>query len=199
MFQHHLPHHLHLHHPPSQLHHPSSLRSIYYSTHHLPSHPSSPQSHPSSCLTFQHLSQRLITWNDLHSSRTGTEYLFQNYYPESLISPEMIWSPIHLISNYLDHQLLGRSFPTTPTKKKFKIQIQNQKTWIHLPSSFTPSCFESPIQIHDLPLSSNANVKPLCLISTSRPASLFHSHPTHPSLQTQTKPQARPLISHSPV
>ncbi|KAG0146951.1 hypothetical protein CROQUDRAFT_656745 [Cronartium quercuum f. sp. fusiforme G11] len=71
------------------LHHQQQLRKIGFSTHHLPTKPISNKS-PS--LEFQHLSNRLTFWNNLHSYRNGTEYLFQNYFRESSVGPEILWA-----------------------------------------------------------------------------------------------------------
>ncbi|PLW34476.1 hypothetical protein PCANC_22738 [Puccinia coronata f. sp. avenae] len=56
-------------------------------SHHLPS---IPPSNPWDCLAFRQISHRLIGWDRLYSERTGQEYIFQNYFDEALIGPEVL-------------------------------------------------------------------------------------------------------------
>jgi hypothetical protein len=56
-------------------------------SHHLPS---IPPSNPWDCLAFRQISHRLIGWDRLYSERTGQEYIFQNYFDEAVIGPEVL-------------------------------------------------------------------------------------------------------------
>ncbi|KNZ54467.1 hypothetical protein VP01_293g9 [Puccinia sorghi] len=59
-------------------------------SHHLPS---VPPLNPWDCLAFRQISHRLIGWDRLYSDRTGQEYIFQNYFDEASIAPEVFYPP----------------------------------------------------------------------------------------------------------
>jgi len=59
-------------------------------SHHLPS---VPPSNPWDCLAFRQISHRLIGWDRLYSDRTGQEYIFQNYFDEASVAPEVLFPP----------------------------------------------------------------------------------------------------------
>ncbi|KAH9467129.1 hypothetical protein Pst134EB_002157 [Puccinia striiformis f. sp. tritici] len=65
------------------------LGLLQAASHHLPSFP---PSNPWDCLAFRQISHRLIGWDRLYSERTGQEYIFQNYFDESRIGPELLYA-----------------------------------------------------------------------------------------------------------
>ncbi|KAI9602234.1 hypothetical protein KEM48_000804 [Puccinia striiformis f. sp. tritici PST-130] len=65
------------------------LGLLQAASHHLPSFP---PSNPWDCLAFRQISHRLIGWDRLYSERTGQEYIFQNYFDESRLGPELLYA-----------------------------------------------------------------------------------------------------------
>ncbi|CAH7684784.1 expressed protein [Phakopsora pachyrhizi] len=51
------------------------------------------------CLSFRQIFHKLMAWDQLHHYRTGEEHLFQNYYSECAIGPELFWA---IYPKYID-------------------------------------------------------------------------------------------------
>ncbi|KAH9811828.1 hypothetical protein DFH28DRAFT_931502 [Melampsora americana] len=146
-------------------HLPEDHERVYFTTHHLPTHPA-PKLAPS--LEFQHLYNRLNNWNSLHSYRTGDEYLFQNYYRESNCGPEILWAlpPIldHRNEILIKSQIIQKPIENSKRKRVVGEEIEEEEE--EEADSSTPSLASS--SLYGGPVSSTSEV--LQFIS---PPSLF--------------------------
>ncbi|EFP74249.2 uncharacterized protein PGTG_00205 [Puccinia graminis f. sp. tritici CRL 75-36-700-3] len=168
------------------------LELLRAASHHLPS---IPPSNPWACLAFRQISHRLIGWDQLYPERTGQEHIFQNYFEESRLGPELLyaiyprtilhWNSVPTLSDTIIFSNLDQH-PNHPAGKIEKVgDCQSNET-----SSSSDGSDSSIINSDDA--HEDEGQEPLINVSVARPSLILQ-----PMIQLPVMNYSFQLESHS--